>query len=443
MSRFPDDFLFGTATASFQVEGAANEDGRGTSIWDTFCRTPGKVIHGHTGDVATDQYHRYPEDIALMHNLGVTAYRFSLAWPRIIPAGAGAVNQAGLDYYKRLIDALRKAGIRPAATLYHWDLPQPLEDAGGWPERDTALRYAEYAERCFAELGDRVDFWITLNEPLCSSVLGYETGTHAPGIRDRNKAYRAIHHLNLAHGMAVAAFRAGGYAGEIGTTLNMSTPRPATRRAEDIEAADRAADKDTRMFLDPLLGLGYPQRHLDAHPEVALPIEDGDMEVMSQKIDFLGINYYTESAAAYDPNHPEQFKMVPVHYHTTDMGWPVVPRGLYRHLCWVGEHTKGLPLYITENGCAAADQLRDGGRRVHDPERISYIREHLRACADAIAEGVNLRGYFLWSLIDNFEWAYGYTKRFGIIYCDYTDQRRLPKDSFYFYREVIAGHEPI
>ena len=440
---FPSDFVWGTATASFQVEGAANEDGRGTSIWDTFCRTPGKVAFGHTGDVATDQYHRYEEDVRLMHELGVRSYRFSLAWPRVFPDGYGEQNPRGFDYYNRLVDSLLEQGIAPAVTLYHWDLPQRLQDEGGWPERATALHFEAYARACFDALGDRVKSWITINEPLCVTFLGHLSGHHAPGIQDEVAAYRAIHHVNLAHGIALRVFREGGYDGQIGTTLNLSTPRPATARAEDQLAADRAADRDSRMFLDPLFGKGYPERHLAAHPNLAMPIEDGDMALIAGKLDFLGLNYYNERAVRFDPEAPEQFSDVPTYYPTTAMGWPIVPDGLYRQLHWVQEATGGIPLYVTENGCAVDDQLSEDGTRVHDPDRIEYLRSHFEACAQAIDDGILLKGYYLWSLIDNFEWAWGYTRRFGIVYCDYTDLRRVPKDSYYFYREVIAGNEPI
>jgi beta-glucosidase len=438
---FPEDFLWGTATASYQVEGAVEEDGRGVSIWDTFSHAPGNVTHGHTGDRACDQYHRYPEDVALMRRLGAGAYRFSLAWPRVFPDGYGRRNEAGFDYYKRLIDELEENGIEPVVTVYHWDLPQPLEDAGGWANRDTAYRYAEYAAECYRVLGDRVRMWITLNEPYCSSILGYLVGVHAPGLQDRATAYRAVHHLNLAHGLGVQAYRETGLPGEVGITLNMISPRPATARQEDIDAADRAADGQTRVFLDPILGQGYPKRHLDAYPEIEMPVHSGDMEIIAAPIDFLGVNLYWEDVVAADDDHPEGFRLEPQYQETTEMGWPVTPRGLYRHLRWVHERTGDLPLYVTENGAAMPDILSADGERCHDPRRISYLREHFEACRDAIEAGVPLRGYFLWSLIDNFEWSLGYTKRFGIIYCDYVNLRRVPKDSFYFYRDVIAGHE--
>lgn len=489
---FPADFLWGVATASYQVEGAISEGGRGESIWDRFSHTPGRVVGGHTGDVATDHFHRFSEDVALMRDLGIEAYRFSIAWPRIQPDGglgsgaaagvsaaggassAGGVkaNQPGLDFYHRLIDELLSAGIEPVVTLYHWDLPQVLEDAGGWPERDTAYRFADYAGVCFDAFGDRVCRWITLNEPWCSSILGYLDGVHAPGRHDRVAAYRAIHHLMLGHGLAVGLFRSrfggasaparsgGGPASEaptIGITLNLSTPRPATRRPEDLLAADRAADRDSRMFLNPLLGAGYPARHLSAYPEVTMPIEEGDMEVISGPLDFLGLNYYTEPVVAFDPEAPEEFSAVPDYQPRTAMGWPIVPEGLNRQLRWVHQQLPDLPLYVTENGAAfddacdvAVDEENSPGAgmrpapRVRDFERIDYLRRHLAAGRRAIAEGIPLAGYFLWSFIDNFEWAFGYTKRFGIVFCDYeAELRRIPKDSYYFYREVVAGHETV
>ncbi len=474
-SALPDSFLWGVATASYQIEGAVSEGGRGESIWDRFSHTPGKIVGNQTGDVATDHYHRFPEDVALMRDLGIDAYRFSLAWPRIQPDGGlgspggtnpGATNQAGLDFYHRLIDELLSAGIEPVVTLYHWDLPQALEDAGGWPARDTAYRFADYAGACFDAFGDRVHRWITLNEPWCSSILGHLDGVHAPGRQDRVAAYRAIHHLLLGHGLAVRQFRGDARSGPgtgvstIGITLNLSTPRPATRRPEDILAADRAADRDSRMFLNPLLGDGYPERHLSAVPEVAMPVQDGDMEVISAPFDFLGLNYYTEPVVAFDPEAQEEFKVVRGYQQKTEMGWPVVPDGLHRQLHWVHRQAPSLRLYVTENGAAfedvveaetaAAEDENPAGAgnqpafRVRDPKRIAYLRSHLGACRRAIDEGVPLAGYFLWCFVDNFEWAFGYTKRFGIVYCDYEHElRRVPKDSYYFYREVVAGHEGV
>ncbi|WP_455381812.1 GH1 family beta-glucosidase [Salinispira pacifica] len=438
---FPSDFLWGTASASYQVEGAVDIDGRGPSIWDSFSRTPGRTSHAHTGDRGTDHYHRYREDVALMRDLGARAYRFSIAWPRIFPEGAGRRNPKGFDFYKRLIDELAGAGIEPVVSLYHWDLPQPLQDQGGWPNRETAYRFLDYAQTCFDELHDRVSTWITVNEPFCAAFLGYLHGIHAPGLRDRRLAYEAAHHLNLAHGLGVDVFRSGGYPGRIGTALNLITPRPATRHEKDVEAADRMADQATRMFLDPLFGKGYPERHLRAYPEIRLPVKEGDLELIAARVDFLGLNYYNEAVAAYDPDAPEGFREVPQYAPVTDMGWPIVPWGLYRQLRFVHENYGAPEIYITENGCAFADRLSESGTRCHDPERIGYLSDHFEACSAALREGVKLRGYFLWSFIDNFEWSFGYTKRFGIVYCDYVDQRRVPKDSYYFYRDVIAGHE--
>lgn len=444
-AAFPTNFVWGVAAASYQVEGAFDKDGRGPSIWDTFSKTPGKVQHGHTGDVSVDQYHRYPEDVALIRDAGLGAYRFSISWPRIQPSGSGAVNTAGIDYYKRLSDELHREGIKAVATLYHWDLPQALEDAGGWPERDTAKRFVEYASTCFQELKDHVDMWITLNEPWCTAVLGYHEGVHAPGRRDRSASWAAGHHLLLGHGGAVKAYRELNLSAPIGITLNLETPRPATATDVDHEAVDRAMDLRTRFFLDPLIEKGYPERHFAAYPsETRPPVQQGDLETIATPIDFLGLNYYFEPVIAAEPTVPEGFTQVSSHQERTEMDWPVTPRGLYRHLRWVSDHVEGrFPLYITENGCAMPDSLTDDGMRCHDPRRISYLREHFTAALDAIDDGVDLRGYFVWSLIDNFEWAYGYTKRFGIVYADYINQRRVPKDSYYYLREVVAGHEVV
>ena len=460
-TQFPNDFLWGVAAASYQVEGAVHQDGRGQSIWDTFSHTPGAVLHGHTGDVSVDQYNRYPEDVELMRDLGVGAYRFSIAWPRIQPTGTGAFNDAGVDYYKRLADELRRNDIQAVATLYHWDLPQHLEDRGGWPERDTAKRFAYYAAEVFRRLGDHIDMWITLNEPWCSAILGYLAGVHAPGRQDLSDAWAAGHHLMLGHGLAVQAYRAEHGQGEgvapLGITLNLETPRPATRRDEDLDAVDRAMDMRTRFFLDPLISKGYPERHFYAYSgETPPPVQAGDMEAIATPVDFIGLNYYFEPVIAAAPvgdqgtaregvpRNPEGFREVRSHHDRTEMDWPVVPLGLYRHLKWVWEHIDGrFPLYITENGCAMPDELSADGMACHDPRRVAYLRDHFRAAREAVEDGVDLRGYFVWSLIDNFEWAFGYTKRFGIVYADYVNQRRIPKDSYYYLREVISGAEEI
>jgi beta-glucosidase len=438
---FPSDFLWGAATASFQVEGAGREGGRSDSIWDTFCRTPGKVHAGDNGDVSCDQYNRFPEDIAIMKAAGIQSYRFSIAWPRILPQGTGKPNQAGLAYYRRLIKALKDAGIKPVATLYHWDLPQILQDAGGWSNRATAEAFAAYARICYEALGDELDTWITINEPLCVAYLGHLIGIHAPGIQDPATAYRVVHHINLAHGLAVKAFRNSGKKGRIGIVWNLTTPRPATLSADDKAAVERVVDHDSRMFTSPVLGKGYPA--LAGTLGIDLPILAGDMELIAQPIDFIGLNYYTERPVKADDSSPlgasEESSWQPV----TDMGWPVVPQGLLRQLRWIAAEAPGIPLYIMENGSAEADipvMEADGSRRVHDTRRIAYLRSHLAVCSAAIAEGIPLKGYFVWSFIDNFEWALGYSKRFGIVYCDFQSLERIPKDSCYWYRDLIAGY---
>lgn len=439
--RFPQGFLWGTATASYQVEGAVGEDGRGPTIWDTFSHTPGTIEDGTNADVSCDHYHRYLEDVALMKELGVNAYRFSIAWSRLFPehtGGVSSLNPKGVAHYDRLIDTLLQAGIAPVVTLYHWDLPQYLEDGGGWPSRDTASRFADYAAACFERFSDRVKRYITVNEPWCATILGYLSGTHAPARKNAQDAYSSIHHLLLGHGLAVRAYRELAGNGEIGITLNNEIPRPASDRQEDRFAADRAADLHTRMFFEPLFGGEYTQRHLDSVPQVHMPIQPGDMETIAVPIDFLGVNYYFEHVVGYDPDQPEQFRQRETDLPKTDMGWDVVPDGLVRHLRWVADRQPDLDLYITENGCACADELSPDGKSCHDQRRIDYLRDHIDACGRAIEEGIRLKGYFLWSFMDNFEWSHGYTKRFGIVYSDYLEGRRVPKDSFSFYRDTIA-----
>ena len=438
---FPADFLWGCSTASYQIEGATAADGRGPSIWDAFCREPGRVLGGQNGDFACDSYHRAAEDVALLSGLGVGAYRFSIAWPRLQPEGRGMPLQAGLDYYSRLVDSLLEAGIEPWASLYHWDLPLALEEAGGWPARDTALRYAEYAEICFRFLGGRVKRWATLNEPWCSAILGYKTGEHAPGRRDAKAAYRAVHHLLLGHGLAVRAFRATGLPGEIGIVVNPATPRPATARPADLAAADRAADERTALWLDPVHGRGYPERHLAAQG-ADMPVLAGDMEAIAAPIDFVGVNYYNEDAveaAPGGPEAPEGFRSVPTWQEKTEMGWDIEPRGLYRVLSKIAERWPVKALYVTENGAAFRDEA-DAAGRVRDLDRVAYYRGHLGACRDAVRDGVPLRGYFAWTLMDNFEWAWGYSRRFGLVSVDQRTGERRPKASYFYYRDVVAGH---
>jgi beta-glucosidase len=437
---FPDDFLWGCATSSYQIEGGANDGGRGQSIWDAFCREPGRVALGQSGEVACDSYRRWPEDVRLLAGLGVGAYRFSVAWPRVQPAGSGAANGAGLDYYSALVDALLDEGIEPWVTLYHWDLPLALGERGGWTDRDTAYRFADYAGLVYERLGDRVRHWTTLNEPWCSAFLGYEHGEHAPGLRDRDAALAATHHLLLAHGLAVGAYRGSGLKGEIGLVINPATPRPATRREADVLAADRASVERTGLWLDPVFGRGYPEAYLKARG-AAMPARPGDLELIAAHIDFVGVNYYNEDAVVAAPpsaERPDGYEPAPTARERTEMGWDVAPQGLRRVLRFIAERWPVRALYVTENGAAYPDlTFRDG--RVADADRIAYYRGHIAACSDAIADGVPLKGYFAWSLLDNFEWAHGYGKRFGIVAVDPKTMERRPKDSYYFYRDVIAG----
>ncbi|HQO65379.1 MAG TPA: GH1 family beta-glucosidase [Spirochaetales bacterium] len=437
---FPEDFLWGCATSSYQIEGGAKDGGRGQSIWDAFCREPGRVALGQSGEVACDSYRRWPEDVRLLSGLGVGAYRFSIAWPRVQPDGSGAVNPAGLDYYSALVDALLAEGIEPWVTLYHWDLPLALGERGGWTDRDTAYRFADYAGLVYERLGDRVRHWTTLNEPWCSAFLGYEHGEHAPGLRDRRAALSATHHLLLAHGLAVEAYRATGRRGEIGLVINPATPRPATRREADVQAAGRASVERTGLWLDPVFGRGYPEEYLKARG-ATMPTRPGDLERIAAAIDFVGVNYYNEDAVVAAPptaERPDGYDMAPTARERTEMGWDVAPQGLRRVLGFIADRWPVRALYVTENGAAYPDAaIRDG--RAHDADRIAYYRGHIAACADAIGDGVPLRGYFAWSLLDNFEWSHGYGKRFGLVSVDPMTMARRPKDSYYFYRDVIAG----
>ena len=435
--EFDKDFLWGCATASYQVEGAIEEDGRKPSIWDTFCDKMGTIKNCDSGRFAVDQYHRYKEDVALMNELGFQAYRFSLAWPRIMPDGTGSVNKKGIDYYVRLSKELHSKGMKVVVTLYHWDLPQVLEDKGGWANRETAYAFASYAKTCFEELGPYVDQWITLNEPWCTAFLGYLYGEHAPGIRDPEKAFKAIHYLNLAHGLAVQEYKKTNLKAPIGITLNPNMPRPATRRKEDILASEYARALDTDSFLYPILGKGYPTLLTD-DLRLPLPVEQGDLQIIAQPIDFLGINYYMEHAVAFDGTSPFRYKNVPAWQPTTDMNWAIVPNGLLRLLTYFDKVSGGMDLYITENGCAEVDVVQNG--RVHDWKRCDYLNKHFAVCKQAIDQHVNLKGYFVWSFLDNFEWSWGYSKRFGIVYVDYNTQERIPKDSAYMMRDIIAGY---
>jgi len=450
--ELPRGFELGVATAAYQIEGAVHEDGRGPSIWDTFSHTPGRVVGGDTGDIACDHYHRYAEDVRLMGDLAIDSYRLSVAWPRVQPQGRGAANPAGLAFYDRLVDSLLEQGIAPAVTLYHWDLPQALEDLGGWRSRDTAQRFAEYAAVVHDHLGDRVGRWITLNEPWCSSFLGYATGRHAPGAQEGEGALAAAHHLLLGHGLAVAALRADAREGQqVGITLNLQSVSAATSSLQDLAASERAQLRANLLFTDPLLEGRYPA--LARSTYAALTdfgyLHDGDLATIAAPLDFLGVNYYFPSrvqAAPYLQDDPAlrtaddlgTEDVISPDEELTVMGWPVEPAGLTRLLEWLHDTYPTLPpIYITENGRACDDVVTDAGE-VDDPDRVRYLDSHLRAVADAIEAGVDVRGYYCWSLMDNFEWAEGYTKRFGLVHIDYATQQRTPKASFSWFRSLIA-----
>jgi beta-glucosidase len=442
--QFPDDFVWGAATASYQIEGAVAEDGRLPSIWDTFSHTPGKVAGGDTGDIACDHYHRWRDDIALMRDLGLQAYRFSIAWPRVVPSGVGQINERGLDFYDRLVDGLLEANITPFATLYHWDLPQALQDRGGWANRETAEAFVAYSDAIVGRLGDRVKHWITHNEPWVVSFLGNYLGAHAPGIKDLPTALQVAHHVLLSHGLAVPVIRAGSAGAQVGITLSLSTARPASSSDEDVAAARLFDGYNNRWFLDPVYGKGYPE-DMAAQFGAAMPqIHEGDLAHMAVPTDFLGVNYYFPSYVraakpeagplGFDQLTPEE--LAAAGHNLTAMGWPVSADAFRDLLTRLHEDYAPGAIYVTENGGAFDDQLAAGA--VRDPDRIAYLRGHIGAVRQAIDAGVPMRGYFLWSLLDNFEWAFGYEKRFGMVYVDYETQRRIPKESAAWYRQVIA-----
>jgi beta-glucosidase len=437
-SALPSDFLWGAATSAFQTEGSPSADGRLPSIWDDFCRTPGTVEGGDTGQVACDSYRRWPEDLDLLRQLGVTSYRFSIAWPRIQPTGRGAVNVAGLDHYDHIVDDLLEAGIRPFTTLYHWDLPSALQHTGGWTSRDTAYRFAEYAAIVAERLGDRVSDWVTLNEPLCSAWIGHLDGGMAPGMRDLRSAVHASHHLLLAHGLAVQAVRAAApMKPSVGIVYNLSPCEPATETPADIEASIRADGHVNRWWLDPVAGRGYPVDMVKLYG-VDLPVMAGDMETIATPLDFLGVNYYFRQKIAADPRIATLgFRQVPVQGAvTTALGWEVHPAGLEEILLRLTKEYDPLALYVTENGSAWTDEP-DANGYVADHERTAYLLEHVDAVADAVAQGAPVRGYFAWTLLDNFEWAYGYRPRFGLAYVDYATQARVLKLSGQTYHALI------
>jgi beta-glucosidase len=434
-SSFPSDFIWGAATASYQIEGAAHEDGRGESVWDRFCATPGKVRNGDSGEVACDFYNRYRDDVKLMRELGLDAFRFSVAWPRVLPEGRGRVNEAGLDFYDRLVDELLANEIEPFVTLFHWDTPQALEDLGGWPARSTAEAFVEYAEVVAARLGDRVRHWITHNEPWVYAWIGHSWGHHAPGRTNESDAVATAHHLLLSHGWAAEAIRRVTPESQVGITLNLAHSYPASDSPEDEAAAWHVDGEGNRWFLDPLFRGSYPADLLERNELVAPFVQDGDLDAIAAPLDFLGVNNYFRFIVSDSADGPRMERNSENEY--TDMGWEVYPDGLHKLLVRVARDYEPNAIYITENGAAFGD-VRVHNGRVHDPERTSYIQSHIAAVGRAVADGSPIKGYFVWSMLDNFEWAFGYSKRFGIVYIDYPTLERVPKDSFYWYRDFIG-----
>ncbi len=439
LSAFPKGFSWGASTAAYQIEGAVAEDGRSPSIWDTFSHTPGKVAGGDTGDVACDHYHRWPEDIALMKELGLDTYRMSVAWPRVVPGGDGPVNAKGIDFYDRLTDGLLEAGIRPSVTLYHWDLPQVLQERGGWTVRETAEHLASYASVVAGRLGDRVSQWATLNEPLCSAWIGHLDGVMAPGLTDLTAAVRASYHLLLGHGLTAQAVRAAVPGARIGLVTNHSPVEPASTRPEDLAAARRMDGHINRWFLDPVHGRGFPTDMRELYG-VELPERQGDLDTIATPLDWHGVNYYFPVTVEDDPAgpiHAREIRLPDV--PRSGMDWQIDAGGLETLLMRLTDDYGVRELYVTENGSAFPDTVTPEGT-VEDPERTRYLEEHLAACAGALRKGAPLAGYYAWSLLDNFEWAYGYAKRFGLIHVDYETQRRTVKASGRRYAELIRAH---
>ncbi|HET8741627.1 MAG TPA: GH1 family beta-glucosidase [Gaiella sp.] len=436
LRRFPPGFVFGAATAAYQTEGAAHEDGRGESIWDRFTALPGRIVNGDTGLVACDSYHRFREDVALMRELGLDAYRFSIAWPRVLPDGRGAVNAAGLDFYDRLVDELLAAGVAPFVTLYHWDLPQALEDRGGWPARETVDAFAEYVEVVVSRLGDRVSRWITHNEPWVVSWLGYGRGEHAPGRRSDRDALAAAHHVLLSHGRAVEVIRRERPLAQVGITIDVIPIHPLTGSPADVAAAREEDGFRNRWILDPVLRGSYPEDMERRFERILPPVLDGDLDSIAAPLDFLGVNYYRRHVVRAGPNGLGPVVVeVPDGEHTS-VGWEVYPEGLHELLLRLRDDYDLPPLYVTENGAAFGDVRRNG--TVDDPDRTSYLERHLDAVGRAVEDGVRVDGYFVWSLLDNFEWARGYGPRFGLVYVDYGTLERVPKQSYHWYRDFIA-----
>jgi len=440
--KFPNNFLWGTATASYQIEGVCDEEGKGESIWDHFSHIPGKIYGEDTGDVACDHYHRYKEDVENMKKLGLKAYRFSISWPRIIPEGKGKINKAGLDFYDRLVDELLEAEIEPFVTLYHWDLPQALQQEGGWKNRDLVGYFTDYTSLIAHHLKDRVHHWITHNEPWVVSFLGHAYGAHPPGIMDFSIALQVAHHLLLSHSRAAEVLKdLGDENTRVGITLNLSPVHPASRKEEDIKAAKRCDGYLNRWFLDPIFKGAYPPDMWEYYQDKVPQILSGDMSIIATRIGFLGVNYYTRWIVKHNPQEKIlKFSFSkPKEAEYTGMGWEVYPLGIYEILKRVQNDYSPPIIYITENGAAFPDRLDEEGK-VKDDQRTSYLKEHLSFAHKAMEEGVRLKGYFVWSLMDNFEWTYGYSKRFGLIHIDYPTQKRIFKESAYWYKRVVENN---
>jgi len=438
--RFPQGFLWGVAASAYQIEGAYNEDGKGESIWDRFVRLPDRILNGDTGDVACDHYHRMEADVALMAELGIPCYSFTISWPRVLPRGRGKVNPKGLDFYDRLVDTLLKAGIQPKATLYHWDLPQALQDLGGWPNRKSIDWFADYARVVFERLADRVHFWATLNEPWVAAFLGYGAGLHAPGICDATQAYQAAHHLLLAHAKAVQVFRQGGYQGQIGLILNLNHLLPASERPEDWAATRRVYDETHSLFLDPIFHGRYPEAFFEWLGPHAPQIQADDLALIHHSLDYLGVNHYNTDTVRFDLfGGWLKARLTPYAapgWGYTEMGWGINPDGLRAEVLNLKDHYGNPHIYLTENGCAMPDQPHEKDF-VADWERINFLRAHLLALHQAIQQGARVHGYFVWSILDNFEWERGYSKRFGLVRVNAQTLQRTPKQSAWWYREVI------
>jgi beta-glucosidase len=433
--KFPLNFLWGAATAAYQIEGAWNEDGKGESIWDRFSHTPGKITNADTGDIACDHYHRFEEDIALMRQLGLKAYRFSISWPRVVPTGRGRVNAKGLDFYDRLVDAICAANIEPFLTLYHWDMPQAIQDEGGWENRSTAYVFADYAALMVKRLGDRVRFWTTFNEPSVVAFNGHFSGGHAPGIQDARAARQVVHHLLVAHGLGVQAIRGANSSVDAGIVLNLWPAEPASDSPEDAAAAEAAWDRHETLFLDPIFNGHYPVPAIDSIGENMPRVQDGDLALISQELDFVGINYYSRHVVS----ATKEMGVLPESEYT-EMGWEVCAPAFRRMLVKLHNDYRLPPIYITENGSAFKDEVGAGGK-VHDLRRLDYLKQHLIQLSLAMQDGVDVRGYMAWSLLDNFEWGHGFSKRFGLVYVDYESQMRIIKDSGEWYANVIRKNQ--